>query len=227
MAESSPENVENDDALDLWQIDSIAVNFEDDRVPKVPTQALVHHFTNAHLQVVFLVVQATVEFVGILLASRMKVQANVGVDANAEIVVHHINLRIVLVRVGLANVDRYRQLSLHVVDLFVLFRMEHDGPAIERDLFGVDNVLEQVDRFFSSSVASAPSQDARQIVSCAQRNNGHGRRLAFGILTNIVKTRQDPADRSVASASQYSIRLDIAKHVESKNERDHKLGVLT
>ena len=60
----------------------------------------------------------------------MKAERDVGVDANAEVVVHDEYLGVVLVRVGLVDVDVDAYLLLRLVHVLVLVRVEHDGPAI-------------------------------------------------------------------------------------------------
>jgi hypothetical protein len=61
-----------------------------------------------------------VELVGVFLARFMKIKANVGIDSNAEIIVHNKDLSVVLIRVRLIHVNRDRDLPLGVVKLFVL-----------------------------------------------------------------------------------------------------------
>lgn len=63
-------------------------------------QVLAHlpadHLPQAHLNVNAFVVKARVELVRVFLASIVKVQAQVGVDSDAKVVVHDKDLRIVL-----------------------------------------------------------------------------------------------------------------------------------
>lgn len=56
------------------------------------------HLPDAHLYVDALVVQAAVELVRVLLARVVEIEAEIGIDADAEVVVHHEDLRVVLAR---------------------------------------------------------------------------------------------------------------------------------
>lgn len=107
--------VQNDDALYLRQVNLASVHFQRHRVAKVPARTLAHHLAYAHLQIVLLVVQSTIELVRILFARRMKVKANVGLDADAKVVVHHVDLRVVLIRVRLTHIDGYLHLFFNIV----------------------------------------------------------------------------------------------------------------
>lgn len=95
MPVSKPENVENDDALDLGQVDDLAVDLE----PNLPMEVLAgfsaNHLAQAHLHVDALVVQPAVELVRVLLARVVEVQAEGRVKPDTEVVVHHEYLRIV------------------------------------------------------------------------------------------------------------------------------------
>ena len=142
---------------------------------KVLAIASADHLAYAQLQILFLVVKSAAELVGLFLAGGMKVKAHVRLEANAKVVVHHIDLGVVLVRVGLVHVDRNRELTLHVVELLVLVGMEHDRPPVQYDLLGLDDVAQQIDGVLGARVAGAPAQHARQIVARAQRHDRHRR----------------------------------------------------
>ena len=88
-----------------------------------------------------------VEFVGILLAGVVEVEAEVGVDADAKIIVHDEHLRVVLVGYG-RDVGHAAGLVLAL-----LFRMEHHCPPIQSDLVGFDYVTQQVQRILAARVS--------------------------------------------------------------------------
>ena len=60
----------------------------------------------------------------------MKIKRDVGVYADAQIVIHHVDLRVVFIGVRLIGVHIYGQLFLHVVHFFVFVRMKHNSPAV-------------------------------------------------------------------------------------------------
>lgn len=62
----------------------------------------------------------------------------------------------------------------------------------------------------------SPSQDAGQIVTGAQRDDGARRRRALAVLADVVQTLQHPADGSVAAAHQNAVVLDVAEDVEAR-----------
>lgn len=47
----------------------------------------------------------------------------------------------------------------------LVFGMKDDGPAIETNLLGLDDVAQQIERIFATGVAGTPAQYARQIVA--------------------------------------------------------------
>lgn len=57
-----------------------------------------YHFPQTHFNVNTLVVQPADELSGVLLASVVEIQAQIGVDPDSEVVVHHEDLGIVLAR---------------------------------------------------------------------------------------------------------------------------------
>ena len=80
----------------------------------------------------------------------MEVEAEIGVDADTEVVVHDEHLRVILVGDG-RRVSHAAALVLAAAGLFL--RMEYDRPSIEPDLFGLDDVPQQVEWVFAARVA--------------------------------------------------------------------------
>jgi len=72
----------------------------------------IHHASNTQLKVLGLIVNAAPELVRILFARMMKPERNLGINADPEIVIHHIDLGVVLVRVRLAHIDGDRELPV-------------------------------------------------------------------------------------------------------------------
>ena len=83
----------------------------------------------------------------------MEVEAEVSVDADAEVVVHNEHLRIILIRYGC---DVSHATSLILAGL--LLRMEHHRPSIQPDLIGFDDVTQQVKRIFTARVTCTYQQ---------------------------------------------------------------------
>ena len=67
----------------------------------------------------------------------MEVQAKIGVDADAKVVVHDEDLRVVLVGDG-GGIGH----SAALVLAGFLFRMKDDGPSIQSDFFRIYDVSE-------------------------------------------------------------------------------------
>ncbi len=76
-----------------------------------------------------------VEFVGILLSGVVEVQTKVGVDADAKVVVHDEDLRVILIGDG-GGISHSAALIL----TGFLFRMKDDGPSIQSDFFRIYDV---------------------------------------------------------------------------------------
>jgi len=56
-----------------------------------------HDLAQSHLDVVALVAQTRIELIGILFTRIVEVQAEVRIYSNAKVVVHHEDLRVILV----------------------------------------------------------------------------------------------------------------------------------
>jgi len=56
-------------------------------------------------------------------------------------------------------------------------------------------------------------------VTSAEWNDSHRRRLTEGILSDVVETRQRPADRAVAATHQDTEIRNVAKHVQAATEQ--------
>lgn len=128
-----------------------------------------------------------VELVGIFFASVVKAQTQFGIHPDSEVIVHHIDGRVVF-RVGVRSAARRRDRIVDA-DLRVGFvRAEVDGPAIEPHLVRIDHILEQIEGIVTAGISAAPSQHSCQIVAGAERNDGTRRLLTHRILTDIVQT---------------------------------------
>ena len=109
------ENVHDDDAFERGQLDTFAVDFENDVAREIFQAAFLHHLSDARFQIVaFGLNPATnnavndridaiderlpaIEFIRILLSRHVKVQADVSIEAQAEVVVHHEHLGFIFI----------------------------------------------------------------------------------------------------------------------------------
>lgn len=142
----------------------------------------------------------------------MELETDVGVDADTEVVVHddHASLVLGVVHGGVA-VGRF---GLAGGRLGALFFVEDDGPAVEADLLGLDDVLENIEGIFLARIAATPAKDARQVVAGSERYDAARRREARRVLLRDIQTLQHPPDRSISPARQNLVLGNVTKYVQ-------------
>jgi hypothetical protein len=98
--------------------------------------------------------------------------------------------------------------------VLLLLGVKDDGPPVEPDLLGVDDVSEEVEGILAPGVAGAPPEDAGKVVAGAEGHNGARRRGALAVLADVVQALEYPADGAVPSANQDLVVLYVPEHVE-------------
>ena len=87
-----PHDVEDDDALDVGQVDDLAIDLKLEILPQVLGESAADHLLQRDLDVDGLVVKPGVELVRLVFALGVERVAQVGVQPDAEVVVHDENL---------------------------------------------------------------------------------------------------------------------------------------
>uniref|UniRef100_A0A2M4DCE3 Putative secreted protein n=1 Tax=Anopheles darlingi TaxID=43151 RepID=A0A2M4DCE3_ANODA len=95
-ARAPAEDVQYDDTLDWWQLHDLTVYLQPQLLVQLLHHLTANHLAQAHLHVHTLVVQPRVELVRVFLARIVEIQAQIGIDADAKVVVHYEDLRVVL-----------------------------------------------------------------------------------------------------------------------------------
>lgn len=116
-AACSPQYVQNYNSLHRRQIHHFSVHLQSQFLVQFLDRLTTHHLAQSHLHVHTLVVQPRIELVRILLARIMEVQAQIGVDADAKVIVHHQHLRVVLALGGASDCIRQRECFVAVMDI--------------------------------------------------------------------------------------------------------------
>ncbi len=84
----APHNVEDDNSFDVRQVNDLPVDLELNIFPEVFGEAAADHLLQRDLDVDGLVVKAGVELVRLVLALGVEGVTQVGVQSDAEVVVH-------------------------------------------------------------------------------------------------------------------------------------------
>ena len=241
-----PQDVKYNDAFDRRQVNYFAVDFKSNLFLKVLPRLPGDHLSQTHLNIDSFIVKAAVESLRVLFSCIMKAEAEIGIDSKTKVVVHHVNGSIVFgCRASHGYSCRqewwchwrshgshgrrscrcsrgHRRLILNWDilgrDLRSLIRVENNCPSIKSDFFSFDNISQEVERVFSSSITRTPSQDTSQVISSPERNYCTWRRWTLRVLTNIVKTLKDPTNCAIASTHEDLVVFDVTKYVESEKK---------
>lgn len=117
----------------------------------------------------------------------MEAQRNVSVYANGEVVVHYIKRQFGLGPFGILHEDGHTRIARYF-----------EVPTIQLHHFAVLNVAENLgDRLVR--VAASPVDGPRQIVTCAQWENGNGR---CRLNSNLVYGGEHPASGAIAATGE-------------------------
>ena len=123
-----PHDVEDDDPLDRWQLDMLSVHLQPDLFMHILARPDAHHLADPNREVNALVVHSGVEFLRPLLALGVEIQADIGVQADAKVVVHDEDLGVVFTRLGIGG---HQGFAVDALRTLVSIWTEHHRPSVE------------------------------------------------------------------------------------------------